>query len=99
MGPTGSGKSTVSHSPSKPCPSISHVIKFIETVTGIHGIVDHNLESFASEIAVYKVSFPELSGSDIHFIDTPGIDDTNKFDVDTFKTISDWLQNTCVVIN
>ena len=99
MGPTGSGKSTVSLSLSKPCFSTRRFIKFIETVAGIHGIVGHNLESFTSEIAVYKTSFPELSGSDIHFVDTPGFDDTNKSDVDTFKTLSDWLHDTCVVIN
>ena len=72
--------------------------KFISTVTGIQGIVGHGLESFTNKIAVSKISFPELPGFDIHFVDTPGFDDTIKSDVDIFKMISDWLHNTCVVI-
>ena len=58
----------------------------------------HGLESFTSQIAVYKISFQGLPGSDIHFVDTPGFDDTRISDVDIFKMISDWLLNTCVVI-
>ena len=72
-------------------------MKFIETVTGIRGIVGHGLELGTNKIAVSKITFPELPGFDIHFVDTPGFDDTTKSDVDIFKMISDWLHNTCVV--
>jgi len=68
--------------------------KFISTVTGIQGIVGHGLESCTNKIAVFKISFPELPGFAIHFVDTPGFDDTTKSDVDIFKMISDC---TCVV--
>jgi len=95
MGPTGSGKSTVSHSLCSVLGLLTF-LKFIETVTGIRGIVGDGLESCTNKIAVFKISFPELPGFDIHFVDTPGFDDTTKSDVDIFKMISDWLHNTCV---
>ena len=96
MGPTGSGKSTVSYSLSSQCSRTLDVFKkFISTVTGIQGIVGHGLESYTNKLAVFKISFPEL-GFAIHFVDTPGFDDTTKSDVDIFKMISDWLHNTCV---
>jgi len=99
MGPTGSGKSTVSYSLSSQCSRILDIFeKFISTVTGIQGIVGHGLESCTNKIAVFKISCPELPGFDIHFVDTPGFDDT-KSDVDIFKMISDWLHSTCVVIH
>ena len=51
-----------------------------------------------SQISVYKISFPDIPGSDIHLVDTPSFDDTMISDVDIFKVISDWLLNTCAVI-
>jgi len=70
-------------------------------VTGIQGIVGHGLEPFTNKIAVFKISFPDLPGFAIHFVDTPGFGDTTSLrsNVDIFKMISDWLHNTCVVIH
>ena len=63
-------------------------------VTNIHGIVGHNLESFTVKITVFKISFPDLPGSDIHFVDTPGFDGTER----VLKLISNWLHSMYVVI-
>ena len=59
--------------------------------TGVTGLVGHGLASFTTEISVIRLSFP---GLDLCFIDTPGFDDTHRSDVEIFKMISDWLNNT-----
>jgi len=61
--------------------------------------VPSSIQSFTSKIPVYKISFPELPGSDMHFVAMPGFDDTRMSDVDIFKMISNWLHNTYVVID
>jgi len=62
--------------------------------TGIEGIVGHSLESQTNEISVIKLSFPGIADSDICFVDTPGFDHTRQSDVEIFKMISEWLNNT-----
>jgi len=95
MGPTGSGKSSVSWSIIRLLLFLRSY-KFIELVTGLTGLVGHGLASFTNEVSVIKLSFPGLVDSDICFVDTPGFDDTDKSDVHIFKMISDWLNKTYV---
>jgi predicted GTPase len=42
---------------------------------------------------------PEILDCDVCLVDTPGFDDTKKSDVDIFKMISDWLNDTYVLDN
>ena len=98
MGPTGSGKSTVRGFLLFKKKSAHDVKQFIEIAAGIKGIAGHGLKSYTDEISVIKFSIPEILDSDICLVDTPGFDDTNKSDVDIFKMISDWLNDTYVTI-
>jgi len=93
MGPTGSGKSSVSLYKYLATALLIQP-QFINAATGYNKGVGHSLESCTSEITAVKLSFPELVASDIYFVDTPGFDDTNKSDLDIFKMISEWLNDT-----
>jgi predicted GTPase len=93
MGPTGSGKSSVCRFIVSSGSSIDQQ-QFIELASGINGIVGHSLESCTNEISVIKFPVPELLDSEICLVDTPGFDDTNKSDVDVFRMVSDWLNDT-----
>jgi predicted GTPase len=92
MGPTGSGKSTVSNSK-----LLGYVLlnseKFVSVAAGVEAGVGHDLESSTSEIGIIKMAFP---GFNIVFVDTPGFDDTKRSDSDTLKMISNWLTATYV---
>jgi len=61
------------------------------------GIAGHSLQSFTSEISVFKFQGP--TGVDLYLVDTPGFDDTNKSDLEIFKLISKWLSKTYVIDN
>ena len=97
MGPTGSGKSTVRLSRYLSQNSTGlYQSQFISLATGFDTGVGHTLESCTSEIKIVKLSVPELSDSDVVFVDTPGFDDTHKSDSDILKMVADWLKSTCV---
>ncbi|TFK33827.1 P-loop containing nucleoside triphosphate hydrolase protein [Crucibulum laeve] len=67
---------------------------FINIATEHDTGVGHSLESYTSEIGIFKLFYPELSDGDIVFVDTPGFDDTHKSDIDILKMISEWLSET-----
>ena len=63
------------------------------------GKAGHALESCTNDISIVKLSFPGLIDSDICFVDTPGFDDTRTSDSEILKMISDWLNNTSVILS
>jgi predicted GTPase len=94
MGPTGSGKSTVSNCTLANSCVVPESGKFINLATGVDAGVGHDLESFTSEIGIIKMTF---LGCNVVFVDTPGFDDTKRSDSDILKMISDWLELTYVI--
>jgi len=98
MGPTGSGKSSVRSSVC--CAGrflICIIPKFIEQASGIMGMAGHGLQSFTSEISVFK--FQDPTGVDLYLVDTPGFDDMNKSDLEIFKLLSKWLIKRYMVVD
>jgi predicted GTPase len=55
------------------------------------------LKSCTDDISVIRFSIPEILDANVCLVDTPGFDDTNRSDVDIFKKISDWLNDTYVL--
>ena len=72
------------------------VVQFINAATGGSVRVGHELESCTTEIGIIKCHFPEMTGLDVVFVDTPGFDDTNKTDLEILEMVADWLKKTCV---
>lgn len=54
-----------------------------------HG-VGHGLKSFTTKVTPFRF-WDEENGRFIVLVDTPGFDDTSKFDLDVLNLISDWL--------
>ena len=90
MGPTGSGKSSVSLFAYSTLYSTElKAIQFIGKVTGNDDGVGHTLTSCTSEVKVTKCEDPTLAN--IVLVDTPGFDDTRKTDLEILELISKWL--------
>jgi len=92
MGPTGSGKSSVSSI------EVYHAIvglhaQFIATATGVDIQIGHELQSLTADINIVKFECLE-SDLDIVFVDTPGFDDTNKTDLEILEMLANWLKTT-----
>ena len=74
VGPTASGKSSVSFSSFRGSSVILTSLKFVEQAAGIEGLSRGGLGSSTEEISVFKFPFPGLVDSSICLVDTPGID-------------------------
>jgi len=71
--------------------------QFINIATGCDSPVGHGLQSCTREMSAVRVSIPELTGSEIVLIDTPGFDNDCQPDANIFKSMADWLNDMCVV--
>jgi predicted GTPase len=98
MGPTGSGKSSVSQINFGQYPS-TYTSQFIGAATNSDIGVGHELQSCTTEINMVKLNYLDpsrITDFDIVFVDTPGFDDTNKTDVEILEMLADWLNKTWV---
>jgi flagellar biosynthesis GTPase FlhF len=93
MGPTGSGKSSVSSIDVYRVTASSHV-QFIATATGAEVRIGHDLQSFTTDISIVKFQSLERTDFEIVFVDTPGFDDTHKTDIEILKMLAEWLKTT-----
>lgn len=55
----------------------------------------HGLQSSTAEVSVTKLEYP---GVNLCFVDTPGFDNTNGFDIDILKSVGKWLSTTYVTL-
>lgn len=94
MGPTGSGKSSVSHPLWFTEPDWI-VMKFISMVADTDQGVGHDLMSYTNEIKAVRVRVPD-EDIDIVLVDTPGFDDTYKSDYEILQMISEWIKQVWV---
>jgi len=94
VGPTGSGKSNVrgylSHSFDMFFFFVyNDFLQFVEKVTGKTGLSSANLRPCTLKTSEFKVSLPEVSGSEICLVDTRGFG-TEMDGIETFKKITNW---------
>ncbi|KAG8847876.1 hypothetical protein FRB91_011378 [Serendipita sp. 411] len=96
MGPTGSGKTTVStlYQPLFAAQSLNHsqLINCIAKRDDDPG-VGHTIMSCTDELELVKVVEP-IHGRSVSLIDTPGFDDTNKPDTEILTAIAEFLVGT-----
>ena len=91
MGPTGAGKSNVLGSLLALGLSILTTSQFINTATRQDGrTIGHGMKSYTSKIRAARVKHP-VDNYPVVFVDTPGLDDTYKSDIEILTTIADWL--------
>ena len=100
MGPTGSGKSSVSPSLQVTIPKLLPLHlrhQFINAIAGLETGVGHDLlvESCISNV---RLSIPEIAFSDLVFVHMPGFGETPEKDVDILMMIADWLKSTYVIV-
>ena len=79
-----------------PTQELKFAVQFINSATGGSVRVGHELESCTTEIGIVKCQFPEKTGLDVVFVDTPGFDDTNKSDLEILEMVAEWLKKTWV---
>ncbi|KAG9312312.1 hypothetical protein JVU11DRAFT_7624 [Chiua virens] len=94
MGPTGSGKSTVSLTPCSRARSLIFP-QFVSSASGQGADgpgVGSGLKSYTGGIRAIRFR-DQKSGQRVVLVDTPGFDDTYKSDVDILDMISEWLQS------
>lgn len=53
----------------------------------------HNLALCTKEVEKFRHSLPGLAYSDQVSVDTPGLDDTSKSDLEVLKTMDNWLKS------
>lgn len=92
MGPTGSGKSTVSEPKSLALPADVD-LQFINTFTGRNAVVvSHKLRSCTAKIQpVIMDPHPTDPSRRLILVDTPGFDDTFVDDAEILRLIAAWL--------
>jgi len=90
MGSGGSGKDNVcKHYCFTTIYSSLRLCKFLRVATGLE-LVE------GTKISAIRVSWPELSESDICFVDTPAFDHEKMTDGQIATTISEWSNEMCV---
>jgi predicted GTPase len=98
MGLTGSGKSTVYVHKFHPMIKLAHRFdetQFINLISGSDLPESSGLASCTKSVA-FGTTF-KLGGRNIHLIDTPGFDDTDRNDADILKTIAEFLKTQLVL--
>jgi hypothetical protein len=95
MGPTGSGKTTVStrSSISLELMLTTKSNQFINLASGSGLRVGNGLESCTSDVQTSQAFL--VDGRYVRLVDTPGFDDTTKSDTDVLKLIAAFLATTC----
>lgn len=92
MGPTGSGKSTVSvsrgHLYLLAVPNI--IFQFINSIAGSNFTVSGNPASCTQTI---QTAHCFVEGREVDLIDTPGFDDTTRSEVEILNDIAGFLEN------
>jgi len=82
IGPSGSGKSLV-------------LLSFINAVMSkVVAKVGDDYESCTQQVRAYGCIHPDGSGRKVIIVDTPGFDDTYKFDFDVLRDLAKWLAKT-----
>ena len=89
MGPTGTGKTSVSHRHFFFSLVLIFIFQFVNLLSGSSLRVGSQLESCTNEVQLSR-SFM-LDGQTIAFIDTPGFDDTNSSDTNILNMIAAYL--------
>ena len=89
IGPTGSGKSSVSLIFTPLQDTNIKIIQFLSKATGNGGDVGHTLTSCTTELKVAKCEEPTLSS--IFLMDTPGFDGNLITDLEVSHLASEWL--------
>jgi GTPase Era involved in 16S rRNA processing len=70
-------------------------LQFINKATGQESVtVGHDLFSVDQEVCAISYPYPDDSGRNIVFLDTPGFDDSSRADYDILDSISKWLKKT-----
>lgn len=58
--------------------------------------VGDDYESCTQQVRAYGCIHPDGSGRNVIIVDTPGFDDTYRFDIDVLKDLAKWLEKTLV---
>lgn len=58
--------------------------------------VGDDYESCTQQVRAYGCIHPDGSGRNVIIVDTPGFDDTYRFDIDVLRDLAKWLEKTLV---